>query len=78
MIRPTFGIQEPSGQSHVRGEAARIVMLPGAELPKKVVLRRSEPEVATLEVKKSAAGVWLAILSTNCELVRARRSMPLR
>ena len=78
MIWPTFGIQEPSGQSHVRGEAARTVMLPGAELPKKVVLRRSEPEVATLEVKKSAAGVWLAILSTNCELVRARRSMPLR
>ena len=78
MIWPTFGIQEPSGQSHVRGEAARIVLLPGAELPKKVVLRRSEPEVATLEAKKSAAGVWLAMLSTNCELVRARRSMPLR
>ena len=53
-------------------------MFPGAELPKKVVLRRSEPEVATLEVKKSAAGGWLAMLSTNCELVRARRSMPLR
>ena len=78
MIWPTFGIQDPSGQSHVRGEAARIVMSPGAELPKKVVLRRIEPEVATLEVKKSAAGVRLAILSTICELVRARRSMPLR
>ena len=78
MIWPTFGIQEPSGQSHVRGEAARIVMLPGAELPKKVVLRRSESVVATLEVKKSAAGVWLAMLSTNWELVRARRSMAAR
>ena len=53
-------------------------MSPGAELPKKVVLRRIEPEVATLEEKKSAAGVWLAILSTNCEVVRARRSIPLR
>ena len=53
-------------------------MFPGAELPKKVVLRRIEPEEATLEVKKSAAGVWLATLSTNCELVRARRPMPAR
>ena len=70
---PTFGIQEPSGQSQARSEAARIVMLPGAELPKKVVLRRIEPEAATLEVKKSAAGVSLAVLSTNCELARARR-----
>ena len=77
MIWPTFGIQEPSGQSHVRGEAARIVMFPGAELPKKVVLRRSE-SVAMREVKKSAAGDASAVLSTNCELVRARRSMPLR
>ena len=77
MIWPTFGIQDPSGQSHVRGEAARIVMLPGAELPKKVVLRRSE-SVAMPEVKKSAAGDASAVLSTNCELVRARRSMPLR
>ena len=75
MIWPTFGIQDPSGQSHVRGEAARIVMNLGAELPKKVVLRRSESVAATLEeVKKSAAGVPLAMLSTNCELVRARRS----
>jgi len=74
-IWPTFGIQEPSGQSHVRGEAARIVMLPGAELPKKVVLRRIESEAAMREEKKSAAGVWLAMLSTNCELVRARRSI---
>ena len=78
MIWPTFGIQDPSGQSHVRGEAARIVMFPGAELPEKVVLRRIEPEVAMLEVKKSAAGVPLAMLSTNCELVRAKRSMPAR
>ena len=78
MIWPTFGIQDPGGQSHVKGEAARIMMLPGAELPKKVVLRRIEPEVATLEVKKSAAGDVSAVLSTNCELVRARRSMPLR
>ena len=77
MIWPTFGIQEPSGQSHVRGEAARIVMLPGAELPKKVVLRRSE-SVAMREVKKSAAGDASAVLSTNCELVRARRSMAVR
>ena len=78
MIWPTFGIQEPSGQSHVRGEAARIVMFPGAELPKKVVLRRIESEAAMREEKKSAAGVWLAMLSTNCELVRARRSMACR
>ena len=78
MIWPTFGIQDPSGQSHVRGEAARIVMLPVAELPKKVVLRRSESVVATLEVKKSAAGALLATLSTNCKLVRARRSTPVR
>ena len=55
-----------------------MVMLPGSELPKKVVLRRSESEVATLEVKKSAAGDASAVLSTNCELVRARRSMPKR
>ena len=74
MIWPTFGIQDPSGQSQVRGEAARIVMLPGAELPEKVVLRRIEPEAAMRDTKKSAAGVWLAMLSTNCELVRARRS----
>ena len=78
MIWPTFGIQDPSGQSHVRGEAARIVMFPGAELRKKVVLRRSESEPAMPEAKKSAASVWLAILSTKCELVRARRSTPLR
>ena len=78
MIWPTFGIQDPSGQSHVRGEAARIVMLPGAELPKKVVLRRSESAAATLELNKSAAGVWLATLSTHCELVRDRRPMALR
>ena len=78
MIWPTFGIQEPSGQSHVRGEAARIVMFPGAELPKKVVLRRSESEPAMPELKKSAAGVRPAMLSTNCELVSARRSMPVR
>ena len=78
MIWPTFGIQDPSGQSQARSEAARIVMLPGAELPKKVVLRRIEPEVATLEVKKSAAGVPLAMLSTNCVLARARRSMLVR
>ena len=78
MIWPTFGIQDPSGQSHVRGEAARIVMSPGAKLPKKVVLRRSESVVAMREVKKSAAGDASAVLSTNCELVRARRSMPLR
>jgi len=75
---PTFGIQEPSGQSHVRGEAARIVMFPGAELPKKVVLRRIESVAAMREVKKSAAGVWLAMLSTNCELVRAKRSTAMR
>ena len=78
MIWPTFGIQDPSGQSHVRGEAARIVMFPGAELRKKVVLRRIESVAAMPEAKKSAAGVWLAILSTKCELVRARRSTPLR
>ena len=78
MIWPTFGIQEPSGQSHVRGEAARIVMFPGAELPKKVVLRRIESVAAMREVKKSAAGVWLAMLSTNCELVRAKRSTAVR
>ena len=75
---PTFGIQDPSGQSQARSEAARIVMLPGAELPKKVVLRRIEPEKAMREEKKSAAGDVSAVLSTNCELVRARRSMPLR
>ena len=78
MIWPTFGIQDPGGQSHVRGEAARIVMFPGAELPKKVVLRRIEAEAPTPEVKKSAAGARPAMLSTNCELVRARRSIPLR
>ena len=78
MIWPTFGIQDPSGQSHVRGEAARIVMFPGAELRKKVVLRRIESVAAMPEAKKSAAGGWLAMLSANCELVRARRSMPLR
>jgi len=48
---PTFGIQEPSGQSHVRGEAARIVTLPSAVLRRKVVLLRVESETATLEVK---------------------------
>ena len=52
-------------------------MFPGAELPEKVVLRRSE-SVAMPEVKKSAAGDVSAVLSTNCELARARRSMPLR
>ena len=78
MIWPTFGIQDPSGQSQVRGEAARIVMFPGAELPKKVVLRRIESVAAMREVKKSAAGVWLAMLSTNCELVRAKRSTAVR
>ena len=53
-------------------------MLPGAELPKKVVLRRVESEAAMREEKKSAAGVWLAMLSTNCELVRAKRSTAVR
>ena len=53
-------------------------MLPGAELPEKVALRRIEPEAAMREAKKSAAGVPLAMLSTNCELVRARRSIPRR
>ena len=53
-------------------------MSPGAELPEKVVLRRSESVAPTLEVKKSAAGDASAVLSTNCELVRARRSIPRR
>ena len=53
-------------------------MFPSAELRKKVVLRRIESVAAMPEAKKSAAGVWLAILSTKCELVRARRSTPLR
>ena len=76
---PTFGIQDPSGQSQARSEAARIVMLPGAELPKKVVLRRIESVApTTLEVKKSAGGDASAVLWTNCELARARRSMAVR
>ena len=53
-------------------------MFPDAELPKKVVLRRIESVAAMREVKKSAAGVWLAMLSTNCELVRAKQSTAVR
>ena len=52
--------------------------MPGAEMREKVVLRRIEPEAATLEVNKSAAGALLATLSTNCELVRAKRSTAVR